>query len=115
MYAFLVNNPVLAITFLLIVLAVFIFLFVKMIQRIGLEKVRKIVYDSILKAEHNFQRGDNEQKFEYVVQMARSSIPLPFNLFITTERLKSFTQLSFDLVKDLLDDGKMNGTGNTNK
>ena len=35
---------------------------------------------------------------------------MPFSMFITQDLLKKVVQLWFDLVKDLLDDGKMNGT-----
>lgn len=114
MYQFFNQNPVLAVVALIFIIAVIVFLFVKWVQRVGLEKVREIVYQSILKAEHNFQQGDNQQKFDFVVQLARSSIPAPFNMFITEKMVQQFVQLSFDLVKDLLDDGKFNGTANTN-
>lgn len=110
MYQYLVSNPVLAVIFLVIVLAVVIFLIIKAIQKIGLEKIRGYVYEKFIEAEHEFQYGYNAQKFDYVVQLARSAIPTPFNLFITEKLLKKVVQLWFDLVKDLLDDGKMNGT-----
>lgn len=110
LYNFLVENPVLAIIFLIAVVVATIFLVVKYIQHVGLEKIRKIVYDLFIEAEHTFQQGDNEQKFEYVVQLARSSIPSPFNVFITTNLLKKVVQLWFDLCKNLLDDGKLNDT-----
>lgn len=110
MYQFFVSNPVLAIIFLLVVLAVVVYIAVKQMQRIGLEKVRAVVYKGFLKAEHNFNYGDNHTKFEFVVQLARSAIPSPFNVFITEDLLRKVVQLWFDLIKDLLDDGKMNGT-----
>lgn len=111
MYQYLVANPVLAVIFIVLIIAVVIFLAVKVIQKIGLEKIRAVVYQGFLKAEHEFQYGDNTQKFEYVIQLARSSIPAPFNMFITESLLRKVVQLWFDLIKDLLDDGKMNGTG----
>ena len=111
MYQYLVANPVLAVIFIVLIVAVVVFLAVKAIQKIGLEKIRAVVYQGFLKAEHEFQYGDNTQKFEYVIQLARSSIPAPFNMFITESLLRKVVQLWFDLIKDLLDDGKMNGTG----
>lgn len=110
MYQFFVSNPILAIIFLVIVVAVVIFLIVKAIQKIGLEKIRSFVYEKFIEAEHEFQYGDNTQKFDYVVQLARGAIPAPFNLFITEKLLRKVIQLWFDLCKDLLDDGKFNGT-----
>ena len=90
-----------------------IVLIVKEVQRIGLEKIRSHVYKLFVVAEHEFQYGDNTEKFEYVVNLARSAIPVPFNLFITESLLRKVVQAWFDLTKDLLDDGKMNGTGKT--
>ena len=113
MYNYFIENPVVAIIFLVIVVAVSLFLFVKAMQKIGLEKIRATVYNAFIIAEHEFQYGENTQKFEYVIQLARSAIPKPFNLFITEKSLKSVIQLWFNLCKDLLDDGKLNGTGNT--
>jgi hypothetical protein len=111
MLQYLVDNPVIAIIFLLIVVAATVFLLVKFVQHVGLEKVRKITYDLIRKAERKFEQGANEQKFEYVVQLARSAIPDPFNLLITEKLLRKTVQLWFNLVKDFLDDLKLNGTG----
>ena len=113
MYQYLVANPVLAVIFIVLIIAVIIFLAVKAIQKIGLEKIRAVVYQGFLKAEHEFQYGENEQKFEYVVQLARSAIPAPFNLLITQKLLRKTVQLWFNICKDLLDDGKVNGTGQT--
>ena len=112
MYQFLVDNPVLAIIFLILVVAVVVFLAVKAIQNIGLEKVRKVVYDGFIKAEHEFLQGENQEKFDYVVDLAKRSIPMPFSLFITDKLLRQVIQLWFDLIKDLLDDGKLNKTTN---
>ena len=108
MYQFFIDNPVVAIIFIVLVVAVAIFLAVKSMQNIGLEKIRAYVYQGFIKAEHEFQQGDNEQKFDYVVQLARSSIPAPFNLFITEKLLRKVIQLWFDICKDFLDDGKIN-------
>ena len=113
MYQFLVDNPALAIIFIILVVAVVVFLAVKAIQNIGLEKIRAFAYQKFIEAEHEFQYGENEQKFDYVVQLARSAIPAPFNLLITQKLLRKTVQLWFDICKDLLDDGKVNGTEQT--
>lgn len=114
MYEYLVSNPVIAIIFIAIVLVGIIYLVVKKLQNMGLEKIRADVYQAFLKAEHKFKHGENEQKFEYVVNLARSHLPMPFSMFITEDLLKNVVQMWFDLVKDLLDDGRMNGTGQNN-
>ena len=108
MYEFLVSDPIIAIIFIILVIAIAVFLIVKAMQEIGLKKIRQYVYDRFVEAEHEFQHGENEQKFDYVVQLARSAIPVPFNLFITEGLLKKTIQLWFDLCKNLLDDGKLN-------
>lgn len=110
MYNYLVQNPIVATIFILVVVAFVIFLLVKLIQKVGLEKVRKVVYDGFVKAEHEFLQGENEDKFNFVVDLAKKSIPLPFSLFITDKLLRQIIQLWFELCKDLLDDGKLNGT-----
>lgn len=73
-----------------------------------LEQIRAEVYQYFLYVEHEFQHGDNEQKFEYVIQLARSLLPGWAGIFITENLLRKIVQLWFDGVKDLLDDGKYN-------
>lgn len=92
--------------------AIAVFLIVKYVRHVGLESIRERVYKAFLEAEHDFQHGDNTAKFEYVINIAKSAIPAPINLFITENLLRKVVQAWFDLVKDLLDDGKFNGTAN---
>ena len=111
MYEILSKHPTSSIVFIAAVILVAIFLFVKAMQTIGMEKIRKYVYELFVKAENEFQHGENDEKFEYVICLAKGAIPSPFNLFITEKLLREVVQLWFHLCKDLLDDGKMNGTG----
>ena len=83
---------------------------VKYCQYRGLEAIRADVYQAFLEAEHAFKQGENYEKFEFVLDLAKSAIPVPFNLFITENLLRVVIQAWFDLIKDLLDDGKINGT-----
>lgn len=108
MYEFLMQNKALAIIAIAAGAALVIFLIVKALQKIGMEKIRGYVYKLFVEAEHAFKYGENEQKFSYVVQLARSAIPAPFNFFITESLLRKVIQAWFDLCKDLLDDGKIN-------
>ena len=87
-----------------------VILIIKYIRHVGLESIRERVYKAFITAEHEFQHGENTEKFEYVINIAKSAIPAPFNLFITETLLRKVVQAWFDLVKDLLDDGKFNGT-----
>lgn len=91
-----------------VVIAVFVI--VKYVRHIGLEAIRERVYKAFVEAEREFQYGDNTNKFEYVINIAKSAVPRPFNLLITENLLRKVVQAWFDLVKDLLDDGKFNGT-----
>lgn len=100
------------ITMVVIGIVIAAFLAVKYVQHVGLEKIRKKVYDLFLEAEHEFQYGENTEKFEYVINLARAAIPSPFNLFITEKLLRKVVQAWFNLCKDLLDDGKLNNTEN---
>lgn len=110
MYEILSKYPIVAVAFIAIVTVIAIFLFVKIMQNVGMAKIRGEVYKLFLKAEHKFQHGENEEKFSYVVGLAKNEIPEPFSMFITEAFLRKVVQLWFDLCKDLLDDGKMNGS-----
>ena len=111
MYEILSKYPVAGVVFIAIVTLVAIFLFVKVMQYVGMEKVRGYVYEKFIEAEHKYKHGQNKEKFDYVICLAKAKIPEPFNLFITESFLRKVVQLWFNLCKDLLDDGKMNGTG----
>lgn len=111
MYELFVKYPASAIVFIIIVTLVAIFLFIKTMQYVGMEKIRKQVYELFIRAEHEFEHGENQQKFDYVICLAKAKIPEPFNAFITESFLRRVVQTWFCLCKDLLDDGKMNGTG----
>lgn len=108
MYDFLVSNNVISIIFLALGFSLVVFLFIKQMRRMGLEEIRDIVYQGFIVAENEFKYGDNKEKFEYVVKLARDSVPSVFKLFITEKVLRDVIQAWFDLCKDLLDDGKLN-------
>lgn len=78
------------------------------------DEIRKDVYQLILQAEHQFFYGQNTQKFDYVVQLARSLLPLPVQTIITVPFLeavfKKIIQELFNEIKDVMDDGKRNGS-----
>lgn len=73
-----------------------------------LEDIRVDVYQLFLKAEKLYLSGEGKQKMEFVIQRARSMLPVWAKFFITEELLERIIQLWFDAVKDLLDDGKYN-------
>lgn len=90
--------------------ALFCYIAVKVMQTIGMEKVRKTVYDGFVIAENKFNQGENTEKFNYVVELARKAVPAPFNMFITESLVRKMVQLWFNLCKNLLDDGRNKNT-----
>lgn len=78
------------------------------------EEIRTDVYQLILRAENAFLYGQNTQKFEHVVQLARSLLPQPLQTIITVPVLQTIfrklIQELFDEIKDVMDDGKRNGS-----
>lgn len=77
----------------------------------GLDGIRMKVYDLILKAEHIFnESGQGKQKLKWVVQQARGLLPKWLQVFISEEALTEIINVWFKGVKDLLDDGKVNGS-----
>ena len=90
------------------------FLIKKLIDYItkkGLEGIRLDVYKLFVEAEKTFKASkQGQQKFDYVIHMARGVLPKPIQLFVSDNMLKEIVQLWFDGVKDLLDDGKLNNS-----
>lgn len=77
----------------------------------GLNGIRQDVYQLILKAEHIYnESGQGKQKLKYVVSQARSLLPKWLQLFVSEEMMMKVIEEWFTGVKDLLDDGKVNGS-----
>ena len=74
MYEILSKYPILATVYIVIVTAVAIFLAVKMMRIVGLERIRGYVYKLFDEAEDRFQHGKNEEKFNYVISFAKEKI-----------------------------------------
>ena len=58
----------------------------------------------------NQASGAGQQKLKWVVQQARGLLPKWLQIIITEEMLLKVIDVWFDGVKDLLDDGKVNGS-----
>lgn len=96
---------------LLVLIVLTVVISAKYIKQKGLEGIRTDVYQLILRAEHLYnESGMGKQKFEWVIQQARGLLPKWLQVFISVDLLKNIIQKWFDGVKDLLDDGKMNGS-----
>lgn len=84
---------------------------VQYIKQRGLDGIREDVYQLILRAEHMYNESRaGKQKFEWVIQQARGLLPKWMQLLVPESALKNIVQKWFDGVKDLLDDGKVNGS-----
>lgn len=71
-------------------------------------KFRSKVYQLFIKAENEAEKG---QKMDYVVEHLFSALPYPVSIFINENALRWLLQKMFDVIKDFLDDGKLNRGG----
>lgn len=70
-----------------------------------------IVYQLILKVEHIYnESGQGKQKLKYVVSQARGLLPQWLRIFVTEDAMMKVIDEWYKGVKDLLDDGKVNGS-----
>ncbi|MDO4324058.1 MAG: hypothetical protein Q4C61_16215 [Lachnospiraceae bacterium] len=94
----------------LIVFSVIILVFSYLKNR-SLEQIRENVYQLILKAEHVFTESSaGKQKMKWVIQEARKLLPGWLQLVLSDAALEKVIQVWFNGIKDLLDDGKVNGS-----
>lgn len=84
----------------LIILLVLFYVILKLCS-----KFRNKVYQLFIKAEKEVKKGE---KMDYVVGQIYLLIPSPFNIFINESVLRWVLQKMFDVVKDFLNDGKIN-------
>lgn len=76
-----------------------------------LEDIRTDVYQLFLEAEHKPEVMESgKQKMKWVLSRARSLLPSFAQLFITDSFLEKIVESWFQAIKDLLDDGKLNGS-----
>lgn len=77
----------------------------------GFDGIRQDVYQLILKAEHIYnESGQGKQKLKYVVSQARGLLPQWLRIFVTEDAMMKVIDEWYKGVKDLLDDGKVNGS-----
>lgn len=114
---FIMNVPLPVIVIVVAVLfVVTIFMSIQYMKAKGLEGIRNDVYQLILKAEHMYnESGQGKQKFEWVIQQSRMLLPRWLQIFVTEEMLKKIVQSWFTGIKDILDDGKINGSQETDQ
>lgn len=88
------------ISIVVIAILAFILYLVWQIKKKGL---RQTAVSLIVKAENIYNKGENEQKINYVIDKIIVLIPAPLSFFITREAVKDFIQTIFDEVKKALD------------
>lgn len=102
--------PVLVIIAVLIVISV-IYMGYTYLKNRTLDEIRGDVYQLVLRAEHIYRASSSgKQKMKWVVSQARKLLPGWMQLIISEKMLQKIIQVWFDEIKDLLDDGKMNGS-----
>lgn len=95
----------------IVLLAVTIYIGFQYAKEKQLDGLREKVYELILRAEHAFdESGEGKMKLKWVVQQARGLLPGWLKIFVSEDMLTSLINGWFLSVKDLLDDGKVNGS-----
>lgn len=78
----------------------------------SLNDIRSDVYQLFLEAEHDPELMESgKKKMKWVLVRARNLLPGWTQLIITDSFLERIVEGWFKAIKDLLDDGKMNGSG----
>ena len=86
-----------------ILIAICIIVLAILLWKIKKDGLRATVVELIVSAEKIFKKGENRQKFNYVVNKFIQFLPMPVRFFITVEAVEKFVQLIFDETKKALD------------
>lgn len=81
----------------------FIAVIIYIVWQIKKNGLRGTVVNLIVKAEDMYNKGDNEEKINYVIDKVIALLPMPFQLLITRETIRKFIQKVFDETKKALD------------
>ena len=94
------NQTIISIVAIVLMVITFIIYIAWQIKKKGL---KEFVTQMIVKAEDIYKKGQNDEKFNYVLEKVIAMIPMPLQLFITEDMVKNFIQKVFDSVKTALD------------
>lgn len=90
-------------------ITLFCILLKDLIKSVGLDGLRAYAYELFLSAEHTFREsGSGEKKMQYVIDRIWIRMPVWMRFFLTKKMIRKIVQHWFDMIKDLLDDGKIN-------
>lgn len=81
----------------------FIATIIYIVWQIKKNGLRGAVVNLIVKAEDIYNKGNNEEKINYVIDKVIVLLPMPFQLLITRETIRKFIQKIFDETKKALD------------
>lgn len=81
----------------------FIATIIYIVWQIKKNGLRGAVVNLIVKAEDVYNKGDNEEKINYVIDKVIALLPMPFSLLITRTTIRKFIQKVFDETKKALD------------
>lgn len=86
-----------------IIVLFFIATILYVVWQIKKNGLRGAVINLIVKAEDMYNKGENEEKINYVIDKVIALLPMPFQLLITRETIRKFIQKIFDETKKALD------------
>lgn len=102
--------PVLVIIAVMIVISI-IYMGYTYLKNRTLDDIRGDVYQLVLIAEHTYRESSSgKQKMKWVVSQARRLLPNWLQMIISEEMLEKIIQVWFNEIKEVLDDGQMNGS-----
>lgn len=96
---------------LLLALAICAIILVTYLRERTFAEIRKDVYGLMLKAEKAYKESNQgKQKMKWVISRARLLLPDWLQAIVSDEALKLVLQTYFDEIKDLLDNGHIDGS-----
>lgn len=93
-------SAIIAIIIVSILVIAFVIWLAWQIKKKGL---KEFATEMIIKAEDMYQKGQNSEKLNYVIDKVIAMLPTPLQFFITRDAVKKFVQNIFDTVKKALD------------
>jgi len=74
------------------------------------EKLRMFAYMLMLKAERLYTDENGDVKFKYVLDIVYLAFPIWLKKIYTEDMIAYWLQEQYDIAKDFLDDGEINGS-----
>lgn len=88
----------------IVVVAILVIIFgIWLFWQIKKKGLKGFATDMIIKAEEMYNKGENQEKLNYVIDKVIAMLPRPLQFFITREAVKKFVQSVFDSIKKALD------------